>query len=79
MNQFRIRPLRWKNPDGTVDIPRGRTVLIGDWAEVPAHLRGQVMDGIYARVYPAVMEYRNPITGPTLWTAVDVVAEDAPS
>jgi hypothetical protein len=34
---------------------------------------------IAANVFPAVLEYRNPITGPTLWTAVDIVGEDAPT
>ncbi len=66
--QLRLRPLRWKNPDGTLDVPVGRTLVIGRW--VP------MADQMGVNGAPAVLEYRNPISGPTNWTAVEVCGEE---
>ena len=65
MTQLRIRALKWKNPDGTPEVPNGRTLTISEWVATKSEM--------VAKVYPAVLEYRNPITGPTEWTLVDVV------
>ena len=69
--QFRLRPLRWKNPDGTIVAPADRTMVVAEWSSK--------YGSIAANVFPAVLEYRNPITGPTLWTVVKIVGEDAPT
>ncbi len=69
MTQFRLRPLKWKTADGKVIVPKGRTAVIAEWDASGSNM--------LAKVFPAVIEYRNPISGPTEWTVVEIAALEA--